>query len=359
MSIARVQKLRQKLTPQALDAILVSQSENRRYLSGFTGSAGWLLISNHVIYLAVDFRYVEQAKKEAPDFETLHIKGDLANWLPKLVADLGLKTICFEANDMCQATYRQLYDTLEANQQRVTLVPTANVVESMRAVKETGEIECIAQAAKLADGALEHASSVIRSGITEKQLAWELEKWLREHGGEPMPFDIIVASGPNAALPHAKPSEKTINHGEPIVIDLGARVNGYCSDLSRTLCVGDGDKTFSRVYDITLGAQLAALAAIKSGMSGEQADQLSRAVIEQADYGTAFGHGLGHGVGLAAHELPRLGTNSTDILEDGMVFTVEPGIYLSGWGGVRIEDTVLLKDGRVETLTQASKLANF
>jgi Xaa-Pro aminopeptidase len=247
---------------------------------------------------------------------------------------------------------------LKTNQQLITLEPTTNVVESMRAVKEPDEIECIAQASKLADGALEHARSVIRSGITEKQLAWELEKWLREHGSEPMPFDIIVASGPNAALPHAKPSEKVINHDEPIVIDLGARVNGYCSDLTRTLCIGEGDKTFSNAYDITLGSQLAALAALKSGMSGEQIDQLSRTVIEQADYGTAFGHGLGHGVGLADHELPRLGTNSTDILEDKMVFTVEPGIYLPEWGGVRIEDTVLLKDGKARTLTKASKLAN-
>lgn len=359
MGVVQVQKLRQKLPQQELDAFLVSQSENRRYLSGFTGSTGWLLISDRVIYIAVDFRYVEQAQKEAPDFQTLHVKGEVANWLPGLISDLALKTIGFEADDICYATYRQLSDTLTTNQQQVKLIPTTNFVEAIRAVKEPAEIECIMQAATLADRVLDYARSIIRPGMPEKQVAWELEKWLRENGSEVMPFDIIIASGPHAALPHARPSERVIVHNEPIVIDLGARVNGYCCDLSRTLCLGDGDATFLKVYDITLGAQLTALAAIKSGMNGEQADQLSRIIIEQADYGAAFGHGLGHGVGLAAHELPRLGPHSTDTLVDGMVFTVEPGIYLPDWGGVRIEDTVLLKNSKVETLTRASKLAHI
>ncbi len=359
MGIDRVQKLRQKLPQQELDAFLVSQNENRRYLSGFTGSTGWLLISNQVIYIAVDFRYVEQAQKEASDFQMLHVKGDVANWLPGIISDLGIKAIGFESADISYATYRQLFDTLSNNQQQVKLIPTSNFVEAIRAVKETDEIECIRQAAALADLVLDHARSIIRPGVTEKQAAWELERCLRDNGSEAMPFDIIVASGPRAALPHARPSERVIGRNEPVVIDLGARVNGYCCDLSRTLCAGDSEATFSKVYDITLGAQLTALAAIKSGMNGEQADQLSRTVIEQADYGAAFGHGLGHGVGLAAHELPRLAPHSTDTLVDGMVFTVEPGIYLSNWGGVRIEDTVLLENGKVETLAKASKLANI
>jgi Xaa-Pro aminopeptidase len=358
LGLSQLQKIRQKLEQQELDALLVSRGENRRYLSGFTGSDGWLLISNSVACLAIDFRYVEQAKREASDFETLHIKGNLANWLPDLVSSLNYRSIGFEADDISYSTFNQLCDVLKDKQQ-FKLIPTTNLVESNRAVKEPQELEYIIQAAALADAVLEYIRAFIHPGITEKQVAWEIEKWLREKGSETLPFDIIVASGPNAALPHAKPSQRVINRSEPVVIDLGARVDGYCSDLTRTLCCGEEDETFLKIYDITLGAQLAALAAIREGMNGEQADQLSRIIIEQANYGDAFGHGLGHGVGLVAHELPRLGTHSTDVLVDGMVFTVEPGIYLPGWGGVRIEDTVVLRNGKIETLTKASKSATI
>jgi Xaa-Pro aminopeptidase len=359
LGIVRLQKLRQKLAQQELDSILVSQSENRRYLSGFTGSAGWLLISDSHAFLAIDFRYVEQAKKEAPDFESLHIKGEVANWLPGLASELDLENIGFEASETSFASYRQLCDKLGSSRKQIKLIPLTNMVESIRAVKEPEELESISKAAVLADSALEHARSIIHPGSTEKEIAWELEKLLREKGSETIPFDIILASGPNSALPHAKPSERVIGRGEPIVIDLGARINGYCCDISRTFCIGECDKTFSKVYDFTLGAQLTALATIKAGMSGEQADQLSRIIIDQAGYRDAFGHGLGHGLGLVAHELPRLGANSADSLIDGMVFTVEPGIYIPGWGGVRIEDTVTLKSGKIEVLTKASKVANI
>ena len=358
LRIVQLQKLRQKLEQQEIEALLVSQSENRRYLSGFTGSAGWLLISNSNAYLAVDFRYVEQAKKEAPGFDILHIKGDMANWLPGFASDLSLKNIGFEADEISVAAYRQLCDKLVNSQHQIKLVPTNNLVESIRAVKETAELEFITKAAGLADFTLEYAKSISRPGVTEKDIAWELEKSLREKGSESMPFDIIIASGPNSALPHARPSGRVINLDEPIIIDLGAKVNGYCCDLSRTFCLGKGNGIFSKVYDTALGAQLTALATIKVGMSGAQADQLSRIIIEQADYGAAFGHGLGHGVGLASHELPRLGPNSSDLLADGMVFTIEPGIYIPGWGGVRIEDTVTLKNGKIKILTKASKTAN-
>ena len=357
--VSRLQRLRQNLAQQELDVLLVSQPENRRYLSGFTGSAGWLLISASDAFLAVDFRYVEQAKKEAPDFDVVHVKGDLANWLPKLTSDSGFKKVGFEADQVPFAIYQQLCKTAGDGGCQIQLIPTSGLVESVRAVKEPEEIEFIAEAVKLADDAFEHAKSVIRPSVSEKEIAWELERFLRESGSEPMPFDIIVASGSNAALPHAKPSEKVILENEPVVIDLGARVNGYCSDLSRTFFLGDADKTFSKIYDIVLGAQLTALAAITSGISGDQADRLARTVVEQAGYGDAFGHGLGHGVGLGAHESPRLGPNSSDLLIDGMVFTVEPGIYIAGWGGVRIEDTVAMENGKIKALTRADKIANI
>jgi Xaa-Pro aminopeptidase len=357
--VNRLQRLRQILKQHELDVLIVSHPENRRYLCGFTGSAGWLLISASNAFLAVDFRYVEQTKKEASDFDVVHVKGDLANWLPKLASDLKLKKVGFESDHIPFAIYLQLCKTLVDGQYKSQLMPTKGLVESIRAVKEPEEIKSIVEAVKLADAAFSHARSIIRPGANEKEIAWELEKFIREMGSEPLPFDIIVASGSNAALPHAKPSGKVILESEPVVIDLGARVNGYCSDLSRTFFLGCGDKTFSKIYDIVLGAQLTALTAIVADMNGDQADRLARTVVEEAGYGDAFGHGLGHGVGLETHESPRLGPNSSDLLIDGMVFTIEPGIYIPDWGGVRIEDTVVMENGRVKALSRAEKMANI
>ncbi len=357
--MSRLEKLRQSLARQEFDALLVSQPENRRYLSGFTGSTGWLLISASKALLAVDFRYVEQAKRESPDFDVIHIKGDIASWLLKLASDSRFKKVGFEADQITFATYHKLCKGTSNDHYQLQLVPTTGLVESLRAVKEPEELQSIVEAVRLADIVLDYAKSIIRPGATEKQIAWELEKSLREKGSETVPFDIIVASGPNSALPHARPSERVILRGEPVVIDMGARVNGYCSDLSRTLCLGKKDKTFSRIYDIVLGAQLAALATIRAGMSGDQADRLARTVIHHANYSEAFGHGLGHGIGLEAHESPRLGPNSVDSLVDGMAFTIEPGIYIAGWGGIRIEDTVVMEDGKLKVLTEAGKTANI
>jgi Xaa-Pro aminopeptidase len=192
--------------------------------------------------------------------------------------------------------------------------------------------------------------------MTEKEVSWEIESFLKENGSESLPFDLIVASGPRSALPHAQPTERPIQKGEPIVVDIGARVDGYCSDLTRTFYLGEADSTFAKVYDIVLGAQLAAIATLESGMSGEQADRLARTVIEEAGHGKDFGHSLGHGVGLACHEEPRLAPRVSSKLIDGMVFTVEPGIYITGWGGVRIEDMVVLEKGKPKVLSQASKI---
>jgi Xaa-Pro aminopeptidase len=357
--VSRLQKLRHSLLQKELDVLVVSQPENRRYLSGFTDSAGWLLISNNSAYLAVDFRYVEQAKKEAPDFNVIHVKDDMVRWLPKFLSDLGFKKAGFEADQVPFSTYQKLFETINDDGYHLQLIPTSGLVESIRTIKELDELQLITDAVKLADAAFDHAKSVLRPGMTEKEVAWGLERFLREQGSEAVPFDIIVASGPNAALPHAKPSEQIILKNVPVIIDLGAQVNGYCSDLTRTFSMGDEDKTFSKIYDIVLGAQLTALATIGAGMNGDQADRLARTVIEQANYGDAFGHGLGHGVGLETHESPRLGPNSADLLVDGMVFTIEPGIYVAGWGGIRIEDTVVMENGKAKTLTRADKKANI
>jgi Xaa-Pro aminopeptidase len=352
----RLQKLRQQLGEKELDGIFVSQPENRYYLSGFDGSSGFLLITPQDMILATDFRYLEQAKRQAPDYKLVQIANDIADWFPKLAADFQLKTLGFEAGHLTFATYRQLTDLLSKAQSKLRLVATDDLVESLRAVKEPEEIELITKAVKMADRAFEHIQDMIHIGTRENELAWELEKYLRELGSQPTPFDIIVASGLNSALPHAKPSYRALHPEEPVVIDIGARYGGYTSDLSRTIWVGTPDDTLRRVYDIVLGAQLTAMALISEGMTGSEVDNLARTVIDQAGYGNAFGHGLGHGIGLAPHEYPRLGPKSQDHLVDGMVFTIEPGIYLTGWGGVRIEDVVVMEGGKPKVISQARKV---
>jgi Xaa-Pro aminopeptidase len=351
----RLRKLRKLIAEKGLDALLISQPENLRYLSGFTGSSGWLLISGQSAILATDFRYVEQAKEESPDFEIIQIKQELHDWLPGLVFDLGWHKLGFEANLISYNGYQKLGEAIQAKQINLELVPTTGIVEHLRSIKEPEELILITKAVELADAALEQAKAIIRPDVTEKEAAWEIEKNLRQKGSEGVPFEIIVASGPNSALPHARPTEKPICSGEPVLIDMGARINGYCSDLSRTLFLGRANKTFQKIYSIILQAQATAIEGTKSEMAASDADQLARSVIGQAGYGDAFGHGLGHGVGLAIHEFPRLGLSSSDSLADGMVFTVEPGIYLAGQGGVRIEDMVVLENGKARVLTKATK----
>jgi Xaa-Pro aminopeptidase len=350
----RIRKLRQSIAEKGLDALLISQPENLRYLSGFTGS-GWLLVSGRNAVLVLDFLYVEQAKGESPDFEIMQIKQDLHEWLPGVVCDFGWRKLGFEANLVSYDSYSKLGEALGTKQVNLELVPTTGMVEHLRSLKEPEELILVTKAVELADAVFEQSRAIIRPGITEKELAWEIEKNLRQRASEGLPFEVIVASGPNSALPHARPTEKVICTGEPVLIDMGARINGYCSDLSRTLFPGGANKTFQKIYDTVLTAQATAVKGMKSGIGASQADQLARSVIEQAGYGHAFGHGLGHGVGLAVHEYPRLGLNSSDLLTDGMVFTAEPGIYLPGQGGVRIEDMVLLEDGKSRVLTKAQK----
>ena len=352
----RLKKLRQKLAEKGTDAILISQPENRYYLSGFNGSYGFLLITSQKAILATDFRYIEQAKRQAPDYEIFRITNDVANWFPGLIAEQSPKRLGFEAEHLSFAQYHRLADILEELGDEVGLIPFGGVVESLRTIKEPEEIELITRAVEISDSAFNCIEDRIHPGMTELEVAWEIEKFMREQGSQTAPFEIIVASGPNSALPHARPSPRSINAGEPVVIDIGARVEGYVSDLTRTVCPGSPDDTFKKVYDVVLKAQSAAIAQIEQGMTGTQADSLTRRIIEQAGYGEAFGHGLGHGIGLAPHESPRLGPNSNDKLISGMVFTIEPGIYLPGWGGVRIEDTAVLENSKVRVISQARKI---
>ncbi len=347
----RLAKLRESLTTEGLDAILLTQPQNRRYISGFADWAGVLLVSAERTILATDFRYIEQAREEAPSWEVVRIENAFVKLLPDLIAEIGAKRIGFESAHLTVAQHRKWREAAEG----VELVPTEGMVERLRAIKDAHELETIRAAVALADAAFAHIVDFIQVGMTEREVAWELEVFMRTNGAEKAAFDLIVGSGPNGAKPHAMASERTIQAGEPIVMDLGALLNGYNSDLTRTICLGQPEGPFREVYEVALKAQLAAEKTIKAGLSGSEVHEVARQIIEEAGYGPNFGHGLGHGVGLAVHESPRLSPTSDDVLEAGMVVTVEPGIYLPGWGGVRIEDMVLVEEEGAEVLTQAGK----
>ena len=352
--ISRINKLRKLFIEKGIDGLMVSQPENRYYLSGFVGSDGYLFITERKIILAVDFRYVEEGKNTAPEFEIFQISGQL-DWFIQLTEALNIKRLGFEADNVTHSLYRQFIEIIQQSSSSLQLVPTNGMINSIRSIKEAGEIESIQKAVNISDKALDHIKNVIHPGMTELKAAWEIEKFMRENGSEAIPFELIVGAGPNGALPHVHPSERPIEEGEPVVIDIGARCDNYTSDLTRTIYIGKLDDTFRKVYDIVLGAQLSAMSIIKEGMTGEEADNIARIFIQETGYGEYFGHSLGHGVGLATHELPRLGMRSIDRLVNGMVFTIEPGIYLPGRGGVRIEDTVILEEGKVKSLSHANK----
>jgi Xaa-Pro aminopeptidase len=354
--IARLDKIRARLEQAGVDAVIVSSDENRRYLSGFNGTAGSLVITLKDAVLATDFRYVEQAGQQAPDFRVLRTMG--TDWLTDLLKQLGVQRLGFESQLMTVATHERLLKALTENSgsPSISMVPISGLVEDLRSVKDETEMALLTRAIEISDKAFEEVSKTIQAGQTEKEIAWKLEKAVRELGAEAISFDTIVATGPNAALPHHRPDDSVVREGQTLIIDMGARYQGYCSDLSRTICLGQPDDTFRKVYDTVLGAQLTAIATVERGMTGGDADGLARTVIEEAGYGENFGHSLGHGVGLEVHEHPGVGPNSPGVLEDGMPFTIEPGIYISGWGGVRIEDVVVLENGRARVISKAPKL---
>ncbi len=351
----RLQKLREFMASKGLDGFLVIQPENRRYLSGFTGSFGVLLITQDSAFIATDFRYYEQVERECPGFTLVKVEKQLTDVLPKMMEEAGVKTLGFESFYLTVDEYRKWKRLTRG----VKWVPCEDVVGKIRSVKSPEELQAIRQAISLADEAFQHFCQIVRPGMSEKEAAWEIETFMRTHGADKVAFDLIVASGPNGALPHARASERIIREGEPIVVDIGCVVNGYCSDLTRTVILGKADDRFREIYSIVLKAQEKAEKAIKPGMRACRADSIARKVIEKAGYGPQFGHGLGHGIGLAVHELPRVGKVSRDTLQAGNVITVEPGIYISGWGGIRLEDVVLIKEDGAEVLTRAPKGLKF
>jgi Xaa-Pro aminopeptidase len=352
----RLERMLDELDRRELGGMLVSRPENRRYLSGFTGSAGILLINRDRAVLAADSRYTEQANDQAPDFQVVPARSGW-DWLVQSLPKSGVSRLGFESEHLTVAEHRRLLAAIrqESALSNLCLVPASGIVEELRVVKGQEELALLQRAIEASDSAMDSVCPTLREGMTEREVAWRMEQAMRDSGADHISFNTIVASGPNGAMPHHRPTDRTIRPGEPVVIDLGAKIGGYCSDITRTVVLGQEDETFRRVYDVVLGAQLTALSIVRPGMSGGDGDRLARSVIQAAGYGENFVHGLGHGVGLAVHEAPRLGPDSEDNLAVSTVFTVEPGIYIPGWGGVRIEDIVLMEEAGARPLSKARK----
>jgi Xaa-Pro aminopeptidase len=355
----RIAKLREKLDEQDLDAILITNEHNRRYFSGFKATAGTLIVSRDDAVLATDFRYTEQAELQAPAFRVQQIRSQL-KWLPELLSGMDASNVGIEADDMTIASLERVKKAFSEDGENAvepTFTNTSGIGAEIRAIKDPEELALLEKAIQMGDRAFDDVSARIEPGVVESEVAWEIEKSIREQGAESLSFETIVGSGPNGARPHHLAGDRILQAGEPIVIDMGCQYQGYCSDLTRTIVLGEPDDEFKKIYDITLTAQLAAIESVESGMTGVETDAVARNVIAEAGYGDNFGHSLGHGVGLEIHEGPGVSAMSKGVLTDGMVFTVEPGIYLTGWGGVRIEDVVVLENGKPRVLSAARKIS--
>ena len=343
-------KLRARFSELGIDGMLITNGYNRRYMTGFTGTAGVVLIGEKKAVFITDFRYVEQASRQINGYEIIQHMGSIIDEVAKQAADLGIKRLGFEQDHLSFATYKSYENTVQAE-----LVPVSGVVEKLRLIKSDAEIKILKEAAEIADAAFQHILSFIRPGIREIDVANELEFFMRKNGAISSSFDIIVASGYRSALPHGVATEKVIEKGEFVTLDFGAYYKGYCSDITRTVAVGEVSGELRSIYKIVLEAQLRGMTGIKPGMTGREADALTRDYITEKGYGDYFGHSTGHGIGLEVHEGPGLSVRTDTVLEPGMVVTVEPGIYIPGLGGVRIEDdTVVTKDGN-ESLTHSPK----
>jgi len=341
-------ELRRALADRGLGVLLVSSLANIRYLTGFSGSAGLLIVAERATILVTDFRYATQAPAEVGASAEVQIeRKDVWGGVRSTVGRLGGRRLAVERDQLTLGSAAEL-EPLEG----VELVPTSELVERLRAAKDEAEISSIREAARLAGDALGSILGFIRPGRTELEVAAELEAALRRRGSEWFPFPSIVASGARSALPHARSSSRAIEAGDWLLLDFGAQVDGYCSDITRTYVVGtQPDGRQREVYDVVRRAQAVARRDLRPGLSGKEADDLARNVIAQAGMGELFGHSLGHGLGLEVHEGPRLSQRNADPLPVGAVVTVEPGVYFEGWGGVRIEDDVVLRPDGAECLS--------
>ncbi len=348
----RLAALRRRLAADQLDGIVIASLPNIRYLTGFSGSSGILFVSAGATVLLTDFRYRGQAPAEVGDLARVSTEtGGVWERLFKILPDVpGITRVGYEGHVL---TVRDAERLARNGARPWTFASVAEVVEAQRAVKAPEEVAAIRAAGAVATQALEALAGQVRAGQTEREIAAVLEGALRRGGSEWYAFPTIVASGPRTALPHARTSERIVAPGDLLLVDFGAVMDGYCSDLTRTFVVGAAPSARQReVHEVVRRAEAAALAGLRSGLTGRQGDALARDVIAAAGQAEAFGHSLGHGLGLEVHEAPRLAQTAEEPLPAGAVVTVEPGVYLEGWGGVRIEDDVVLHATGAEVLTE-------
>ncbi|PLR68092.1 M24 family metallopeptidase [Bacillus sp. UMB0893] len=347
----KLEKMRNRLKELDVDGIFITSSYNRRYMTGFTGSSGVALITDSKAVFITDFRYTEQAAKQVEGFEIVQHKGPILEEVAVQAEKMNIKRLGFEQDDLSFASY----SAYKAALKEIEFIPVSGAVEKLRLIKSAAEIKILKEAAEIADAAFKHILTVIRPGIREIEAANELEFFMRKQGAVSSSFDIIVASGHRSALPHGVASEKEIEKGDFVTMDFGAYYKGYCSDITRTIAVGDPSDELKKIYSIVLEAQLRGMKGIKAGMTGIEADALTRDYISENGYGEYFGHSTGHGLGMEVHEGPSLSMKSETVLEPGMVVTVEPGIYIPQLGGVRIEDDTIVKEAGNESLTHSPK----
>ena len=343
----------------SIDAILITQADNRRYLTGFTGSAGQVLVSATDAVIFTDYRYVEQASVQSPSFTVVQPAGSPWAAIAQRASEHGVAHLAIESDDMTVDGHRRLLASMAQHAPGCAISGEAGLLVPLRQVKDASEVERIRRAVLIGDRAIETVTAGLRPGMTEREIAWRLEVVMREAGATGLSFPTIVASGPNGAMPHHRPGNREIQPGDPIVIDMGCVVDGYCSDMTRTVVVGEPDATFWNVYRTVLAAQTVCEDGLRARMTGIEADALARDTIGRAGFDpvACFGHGTGHGVGMAIHEPPWLSSSErgSGRIPVGAVVTVEPGIYLPGWGGVRIEDIVVVGEQRCHVLTTAHK----
>ncbi|WP_068775273.1 Xaa-Pro peptidase family protein [Paenibacillus sp. FJAT-26967] len=351
MQERRLEKLRQTMQQKGLPAVLITSSINRRYLTGFTGSAGVVVVTKESAVLLTDFRYMVQAPQEAAGYEVTDHKGKIGQTVLGILNKQGIKAIGFEENDLTYAGYSSYTDDLQG----VEFIPTGGIVEKLRVIKDDTELAIMQEAADLADRTFSYILTRIRAGVSEKQIALDIEMFIRENGGTSSSFDTIVASGERSALPHGVASDRILQQDEFVKLDFGALYKGYCSDITRTVVLGKPSEKHKEIYGIVLEAQLNCVDNLRAGMTGSEGDALCRDIIAQHGYADNFGHSTGHGLGMEVHENPRLAKGYPVILEPGMVVTVEPGIYIPGFGGVRIEDDVIIEPEGIRLLTHSSK----
>ena len=346
---ARVGRFRSRMIEGTHHAVLLLNLQHIRYLVGFTGSDGALLVGDNVIFLLVDGRYVTQAKNET-EVEVIEYQ-DKMDGVAQIAVKSGLKKIGFDPSEI----YHNQFEFLKAKLQGIELEPVGKEIETIRCIKDQNEIEQIRKAAGIASSAFLSMLNLIKSGVEERELALELEYKMKVAGAESAAFEVIFASGPNSALPHARPGKRKLDSGDFVVVDYGAKYRGYHSDETCTVGLGDVTKEQELVYSIVKNAHDKGLEKVRSGIACSDIDFAVRSVIDESGYGSFFGHGTGHGVGLDVHEAPRISKRSEMVLETGMVITIEPGIYFPEKWGVRIEDLVLVKQEGCEILSQVPK----